>query len=170
MRYFSVGRIFSGLLLASLAVSGGCGYLPSEMEGVTKPKADEKPASGSTTKQHTASCDTGARKYRLVQFDDLYDITDDPRSPFHPSSNTPAQYDVNAYVWGYDNCMQQGNCTNGDHYWLIKRGPEDDFSTWVVTPQYPRITIASRCKGRLKVGERYRFSFKDGALVGFSRN
>ncbi|MFD1217169.1 hypothetical protein [Microbulbifer celer] len=170
MRYFSVSRVFSALLLATLAGTGGCGYLPSEMEGVTKPKPEGKPAPASTTRQHTASCDTAAKNYRVVQFDELYDTTGDPRSPFRPAPNIPAQYDVNAYVWGYDNCMQQGNCSNGDHYWLIKRGPEGDFSTWVVTPQFPRITIASTCKGRLKVGKRYRFSFKNGALVGFSRN
>ncbi|MFC6978037.1 hypothetical protein [Microbulbifer taiwanensis] len=39
----------------------------------------------------------------------------------------------------------------------------------MVTPQYPRITIQSTCRDRLKVGERYRFSFSRGKLVGFSR-
>ena len=168
MRYFSLSRGCAGLLLVSVTLSGGCGYLPSEMDGKPKPDKDKKAPDASATWQHTASCGTSARRYKLVRFEDLYDATDDPRHPFSPAANLPQQYDVRAYVWGFDNCMALGNCTDGDHYWLIRRGPEDDFGTWAVTPQFPRITITSRCKGDLKIGKRYRFSFNNGALVGFS--
>ncbi len=162
---------FTGLAVAigtlALISTSGCGYLPSELA---------KPGEGKTrgharilAKQHTVSCKTQARGFRRVKFDDLYTFTDDARQPFREADNTPAQYDVSAYVWGFDNCMTGGTCTGGDHYWLIGRGPGSDFTTWVVTPQYPRITIQSTCRDRLKVGERYRFSFSRGKLVGFSR-
>ncbi|WGL18307.1 hypothetical protein PVT68_08435 [Microbulbifer bruguierae] len=167
MRYFGCGAICAGLALWSLALSG-CGYLPSEMEPT--PKTEKSPETADGVSLHAASCDVKAKGYKLVDFGDLYDATSDPRHPFRPATNLPAKYDVRAYVWGYDNCMEKGQCQNGDHYWLIKRGPENDFSTWVVTPQFPRITIESRCKDRLKVGERYRLSFENGNLVGFSKN
>ncbi|WP_043320758.1 hypothetical protein [Microbulbifer sp. HZ11] len=169
MRYIGGSTLCTGLALWSLTISG-CGYLPSEM--APKPKATESkaPEAAAGVNLHAASCDTRAKGYEVVTFGDLYEITGDTRDPFRPAVNIPAKYDVRAFVWGYDNCMAKGNCAHGDHYWLIGRGPEGDFSTWVVTPQFPRITIESRCKAHLKVGERYRFSFDNGKLVGFSKN
>ncbi|MCK7598683.1 hypothetical protein M0G74_15500 [Microbulbifer sp. CAU 1566] len=169
MRYLGCGAVCVGLALLSLAQTG-CGYLPSEMEPKPKAEKSKAPESAAGVSLHAASCDSRAKGYQTVAFDDLYDVTGDPRHPFSPAANIPAKYDVRAYVWGYDNCGEKGTCQHGDYYWLIKRGPEDDFSTWVVTPQFPRITIESRCKGQLKVGERYRFSFDNGKLVGFSKN
>lgn len=159
---------FDGCLLLLgtliLAAPSGCGYLPSEL---AKPgKGKPQPHARVNAVQHTTSCGTPARGFRRLRFDDLYITTGDPDVPFRESSNRPAQYDVRAYVWGYGKCR---GCRGGDHYWLIERGPEGDFSTWVVTPQYPRITIQSTCSQQLKVGQRYRFSFSRGKLVGFSR-
>ena len=169
MRYIGCNALSVGTMLWSLSLSG-CGYLPSEMNGDIKTDKSKPPGTAAIVAMHTASCETPAKGYKLVSFDTLYEFTDDPRQPFQPSANLPAKYDVRAYLWGYDNCMAKGTCKHGDHYWLIKRGPEDDFATWVVTPQYPRITIASRCKDHLKVGKRYRLSFENGKLVGLSRN
>ncbi|WP_158681557.1 hypothetical protein [Microbulbifer pacificus] len=169
MRYLGGGALCVGLALWSVALSG-CGYLPSEMEGKPKSGKSMPPESTAGVAMHAASCEVRAKGYKLQTFDDLYEFTDDPRHPFQPATNLPAKYDVQAFVWGYDNCLERGTCQHGDHYWLIKRGPEEDFSTWVVTPQFPRITIESRCKENLKVGERYRFSFEGGKLVGFSKN
>lgn len=161
MRFTGLAAAVGVLALAS------CGYLPSEL---AKPGEDKtRPHARVVAKQHTVSCKTPARGFRRVKFDDLYTFTDDSEQPFREAENTPAQYDVSAYVWGFDNCMQAGSCTGGDHYWLIGRGPGNDFTTWVVTPQYPRLTIQSPCRDRLRVGERYRFSFSRGKLVGFSR-
>lgn len=167
---FSSVPLMALFAVVSATFTSGCGYLPSEME--PKPKA-EKRKTGDLDMEpivHTASCGARARGYKRLGFDDLFVITEDREQPFAPASNLPGKYDVRAYVWGFDNCMEKGTCNHGDHYWLIKRGPEDDFSTWVVTPQYPRITIKSLCRDTLKVGERYRFSFKDGKLVGISKN
>ncbi|AMX03351.1 hypothetical protein [Microbulbifer thermotolerans] len=150
-----------------LLVSSGCGYLPSEMDKEKKDK--DRGHARAVTKPHTVSCKTPARGFRQVAFDDLYVFTGDSEQPFREAENTPAQYDVNAYVWGFDNCMEAGQCEGGDRYWLIGRGPGKAFTTWVVTPQYPRITIQSPCRNRLKIGKRYRFSFSRGELVGFSR-
>lgn len=169
MRHFACGGLCTTLALWSLALSG-CGYLPSEMEGKPKSDTSKPPEASAGVAIHAAGCEVRAKNFKLLTFDDLYDITGDPRHPFRPSANLPAKYDVRAFVWGYDNCRERGTCQHGDHYWLIRRGPEDDFTTWVVTPQFPRITIESRCKEQLKVGERYRFSFESGKLVGFSKN
>ncbi|WP_428820249.1 hypothetical protein [Microbulbifer sp. MCCC 1A16149] len=166
VRYFGCDALCVGVAMCSLAMTG-CGYLPSEME--PDPKAGA-PKAAAGVSIHAASCETRAKGYKILSFDDLYNFTDDPRHPFQPAPNLPAKYDVRAYVWGYDNCLEKGRCEHGDYYWLIKRGPEGDFSTWVVTPQFPRITIESRCKNDLKVGQRYRFSFDNGKLVGFSKN
>ncbi|WP_323845528.1 hypothetical protein [Microbulbifer magnicolonia] len=164
MRLFGLAATIGAFALAATA---GCGYLPSELEAPGKGKSG--PHARVTAKLHTVSCTTPARGFRRVKFDDLFAFTDDSEHPFREAYNTPAQYDVNAYVWGFDNCMKRGTCDQGDHYWLIGRGPGNDFSTWVVTPQFPRITIQSQCQKQLKVGERYRFSFSRGQLVGFSR-
>ena len=169
MRYFGCNALCAGMALWSLSLSG-CGYLPSEMESEIKTDKSKPPEATAGASIHAASCETRAKGYKLVTFDDLYTFTEDPRQPFQPAANLPAKYDVRAYLWGYDNCLEKGTCQHGDHYWLIKRGPEGDFSTWVVTPQFPRITIESRCKDHLKVGKRYRLSFDNGKLVGFSRN
>lgn len=169
MRYFACGGLCVTLALWSLALSG-CGYLPSEMEGKPKDNDSKPPETAAGVALHTVGCDVRARNFKLLTFDDLYTFTDNPRHPFQPAANLPGKYDVRAFVWGYDKCMERGTCQHGDRYWLIKRGAEGDFTTWVVTPQFPRITIESRCKERLKVGERYRFSFENGKLVGFSRN
>jgi len=167
----SIGLVAAVGALA-LMVAGGCGYLPSELAPPEKKDEEqEKPAPRAriVAKQHTASCAAPARGFRRVQFDSLYATTGDPDRPFREADDLPAQFDVSAYVWGFDDCMRAGTCEGGDHYWLIGRGPRDDFTTWVVTPQFPRITIQSTCRERLKVGERYRFSFSRGQLVGFSR-
>ncbi|SEA46796.1 hypothetical protein [Microbulbifer marinus] len=162
MRFFGLAATISA---CALVVTSGCGYLPSEMSAGKKSTAHAR----IKAKQHTVSCSTPARGFRRVKFDDLYTFTDNSEHPFQEAANTPAQYDVDAYVWGSDNCMRRGKCTGGDHYWLIGRGPGNDFSTWVVTPQFPRITIQSNCPNQLKVGRRYRFSFSRGSLVGISR-
>lgn len=163
MRFFGP-IIFTGTL--AFFSTSGCGYLPSELA----PKKKEKPAHARVVaKQHTVSCGTPTRGFRKVGFDDLYATTGDLDHPFREADDTPVQYDVNAYVWGFDNCVQAGTCKGGDNYWLIGRGPGNDFTTWVVTPQFPRITIQSPCRQRLRVGERYRFSFSRGHLVGFSK-
>ncbi|QIL91425.1 hypothetical protein GNX18_17780 [Microbulbifer sp. SH-1] len=169
MRYFACGGLCVTLALWSLALSG-CGYLPSEMEGKPKNHNSNPPETAAGVALHAVGCDVRAKNFKLLKFDDLYTFTNDPKHPFQPAANLPSKYDVRAFVWGYDNCKARGTCQHGDHYWLIKRGAEGDFTTWVVTPQFPRITIESRCKERLKVGERYRFSFENGKLVGFSRN
>ncbi|WP_299596454.1 hypothetical protein [uncultured Microbulbifer sp.] len=169
MRYFGGKALCVGLVMWSLSMSG-CGYLPSEMESEIGTGKSKTPEAAAGVSIHAASCKTPAKGFKLVTFDDLYDVTDDPRLPFRPASNLPQKYDVRAFVWGYDNCQEKGTCQHGDHYWLIRRGPEGDFSTWVVTPQFPRITIESRCKEHLKVGKRYRLSFDNGKLVGLSRN
>lgn len=170
MRLFSSVPLLALFALATATLASGCGYLPSEMEH--KPKAAKRKAGDLDQPPivHTASCGARARGYKRLSFDDLFVFTQDQNQPFAAASNLPEKYDIRAYVWGYDNCMEKGTCKHGDHFWLIKRGPEDDFSTWVVTPQYPRITIESHCKDTLKVGERYRFSFKQGKLVGVSKN
>ncbi|MCA0894548.1 hypothetical protein [Microbulbifer agarilyticus] len=169
MRYFSGSALCAGLALWGVTLTG-CGYLPSEMDG--KPKAAEaKPQDASAEVfNHVASCGARAKGYKLLPFNDLYVTTDDPRFPFQRASNLPRNFDVRAYVWGFQSCESLSDCNGGDHYWLIGRGPGDDFSTWVVTPQFPRITISSSCRNTLKVGERYRFSFSNGQLTGFSRN
>ncbi|WOX06795.1 hypothetical protein [Microbulbifer pacificus] len=169
MRYFGCGALCVGVALCSVTMTG-CGYLPSEMDGKPKTDKSKSPEAAAGVALHTASCEVRAKGYTLLKFDDLYEFTDDPRHPFQPAADLPAKYDVHAFVWGYDNCMERGACQHGDYYWLIRRGPEDDFTTWVVTPQFPRITIESRCKDRLKVGEGYRLSFENGNLVGFSKN
>ncbi|WP_295800501.1 hypothetical protein [uncultured Microbulbifer sp.] len=170
MRLFSSVPLMALIALSSAAFTSGCGYLPSEME--PKPKAETRRTSDIDLEPivHSASCGARARGYKRLGFDDLFVFTEDQSRPFAAASDLPGKYDVRAYVWGFDNCMAKGTCSQGDHYWLIKRGPEDDFTTWVVTPQYPRITIESRCKDALKVGERYRFSFRNGKLVGISKN
>lgn len=170
MRRFVSVLILALSPLVFAAFASGCGYLPSQMEPQKKTESSTGGDLDHSAKIHTSSCTTRAKGYTRLGFDDLYDITNDPQQPFKPAADVPEKYDVRAYVWGYDNCMEKGTCSHGDRYWLIKRGPGNDFSTWVVTPQYPRITIESRCKGQLKVGERYRFSFKNGNLVGFSKN
>ncbi|MBB5212527.1 hypothetical protein [Microbulbifer hydrolyticus] len=169
MRYFGCGALCVGVTLWGLSMSG-CGYLPSEMEPDPKTDKSKPPEAVAGVYMHAASCATRAKGYKLLNFEDLYDATGDPRHPFRPAAGVPNKYDVRAYVWGYDNCLEKGTCQHGDHYWLINRGPDGDFSTWVVTPQFPRITIESRCKDQLKVGKRYRLSFDNGKLVGFSLN
>ncbi|WP_066967297.1 hypothetical protein [Microbulbifer sp. Q7] len=169
MRYFGCGALSVVVTMWSLSLSG-CGYLPSEMDAGAKTSKSPEPGAAAGVVVHTANCETRAKGFKLLNFDDLYTVTGDPREPFRPAQNLPDTYDVQAYLWGYDNCLQKGNCQHGDHYWMIKRGPEDDFSTWVVTPQFPRITIESRCKDQLKIGKRYRLSIKNGKLVGLSRN
>ena len=163
MRLHGLALLLGFLLLVSVQ---GCGYLPSQMAGAGK-KSDSAHAR-INARQHTASCSTGARGFRNVRFRDIFITTGDRDQPFRESDRQPAQYDVNAYVWGYQSCAQS-DCAGGGHFFLIEQGPADDFSTWVVTPQYPRIVIASACSDKLKVGERYRFSFSRGTLVGFSR-
>ena len=162
MRLHGLALLLGFLSLVSVQ---GCGYLPSQMAG--SGKASDSAHARINARKHTASCDTGARGFRNVRFSDIFVTTGDPDVPFRESDKSPAQYDVSAYVWGYQSCSQSG-CAGG-HYFLIERGPGGDFSTWVVTPQYPRIVIESRCRDQLKVGERYRFSFSRGTLVGFSR-
>lgn len=162
MRLPGLALLLGFLLLVSVQ---GCGYLPSQMAGAGK-KSDSAHARINARK-HTASCDTGARGFRNVRFRDIFITTGDRDQPFRESDRQPAQYDVNAYVWGFENCTESG--CDGGHFFLIERGPGSDFSTWVVTPQYPRIVIESRCLKQLKVGERYRFSFSRGTLIGFSR-
>lgn len=169
MRYFGCDTLCVGVALWSLAMSG-CGYLPSEMEPDPKTDKSAAPDAAAGVSIHAASCKAPAKGYKLVRFGDLFDFTDDPRHPFRPAADRPQKYDVRAFLWGYDNCLAKGTCQHGDHYWLIQRGPEEDFSTWVVTPQFPRITIESRCKEHFKVGQRYRLSFDNGKLVGLSRN
>ncbi|WP_237055730.1 hypothetical protein [Microbulbifer sediminum] len=161
-------QFFRAAVLAGLmGIAGsGCGYLPSELDSGKKSNSGHARV---TAKQHTTSCDAPARGFRKVSFSRLYRTTGDRKTPFEENSELPAQYDVYAYVWGYGKCNASGDCAAGDHYWLIERGPGNDFSTWVVTPQYPRITIQSQCRDRLHVGKRYRFSFSRGHLVGFSR-
>lgn len=166
MRYFDVA---AALAVAALASLSSCGYLPSEMAVPGARKSGPGPHARIVTHRQTVNCGTPARGFRRVTFDDIYTTTGDPDIPFVEKKSAPAQFDITAYVWGSDNCSKTGRCSGGDHYWLIERGPGDDFSTWVVTPQYPRITIHSSCRGQLKVGRRYRFSFSRGELVGFSR-
>lgn len=182
MRFYGLAAILGVLALLS---TSGCGHLPSELappekketetqkkEAVTQKKSVTQKAAAHAhvaARPHTVSCDTPARDFRKIRFDDLYITTGDPDNPFRVSEKAPAQYDIAAYVWGSDSCVQAGTCKGGDHYWLIGRGPGDDFRTWVTTPQYPRITVQSECRQRLKVGEKYRFSFSRGKLVGFSR-
>ncbi|MBB3063236.1 hypothetical protein [Microbulbifer rhizosphaerae] len=178
MRFDGLAAILGVLALLS---ASGCGHLPSELappkkkesetqkETVTQKAAAHANHARVAAQRHTVSCDTPARDFRKIRFDDLYITTGDPDKPFRVSEKAPAQYDIAAYVWGYDNCVQAGTCKGGDHYWLIGRGPGNDFRTWVTTPQYPRITVQSECRQRLKVGEKYRFSFSRGKLVGFSR-
>ncbi|SDJ97414.1 hypothetical protein [Microbulbifer yueqingensis] len=160
-------QFYRAAVLSLIMAVAGCGYLPSELSG------GKKPAAGAharvVARPHSVSCDTPARGFRKVSFARLYQTTGDRKEPFRESADLPAQYDVDAYVWGYRKCHTGENCTAGDHYWLIERGPGDDFEVWVVTPQYPRIAIQSSCRDRLKVGQRYRFSFSRGQLVGFSR-
>ena len=163
MRLRGLALLLGFLTLASVQ---GCGYLPSQMSGSGK-KSDSAHAR-INARMHNASCNAGARGFRNVRFRDIFISTGDPDQPFRESKQQPAQYDVSAYVWGYESCAQAG-CSGGGHFFLIEPGPRGDFTTWVVTPQYPRIVIESSCRDRLKVGERYRFSFSRGALVGFSR-
>ncbi|MFV8784288.1 hypothetical protein ACNKU7_17860 [Microbulbifer sp. SA54] len=170
MRFFRSVPVLALCIVVFTAMATGCGYLPSEMDPKSKTQKSKSGDEDQAVKEHTASCDVRAKGYKLASFDDLFEFTGDAREPFQPAANQPAKYDVRAYVWGFDNCMERGACNDGDHYWLIKRGPEDDFSTWVVTPQHPQITIKSRCRDKFKVGERYRFSFNNGKLVGFTRN
>ena len=166
MRFLSVT---TGLTVMALGIVGGCGYLPSELSKLDSGADGSGPHARVIAIPHTASCDTPARGFRTLSFDDLFATTGDPDKPFRKVASAPAQYDISAYVWGSDNCSQRGKCSGGDRFWLIERGPGSDFSTWVVTPQFPRITIQSNCRDRLKVGKRYRFSFSRGTLVGFSR-
>ncbi|WP_226666652.1 hypothetical protein [Microbulbifer aggregans] len=170
MRFFRSVPVLTLFIAVFAALATGCGYLPSAMEPETKAEKSKPDETDQSVKVHTVSCKTRAKGYNLASFDDLFVFSGDAREPFHPATGLPSKYDVRAYVWGFDNCMERGVCTQGDHYWLIKRGPEDDFSTWVVTPQFPRITIKSSCKNTFKVGERYRFSFSKGKLVGVSKN
>lgn len=158
------GALFMASVLALL--TSGCGYLPSEFSGGKKKSSAHARV---IAKQHTVSCSTPARGFKRVLFDDLYTTTSNSRHPFREADDMPAQFDVYAYVWGFDDCSSAGSCQGGDNYWLIGRGPGNDFTTWVVTPQFPRITIHSSCRKQLRVGERYRFSFSRGKLVGFSR-
>lgn len=165
-------RIFTWTVtLAALALlsSSGCGYLPSEMTIAGKEKAPP-PHARITGKPQVVSCNTPAQGFRPIAFDTLYTFTGDERQPFHEKSSLPAQYDVDAYVWGSERCAPRAFCKRGDYYWLIGRGPGDEFNTWVVTPQHPRMIIQSTCFEWLRVGQRYRFSFNRGKLVGFSRN
>ncbi|WP_193161810.1 hypothetical protein [Microbulbifer hainanensis] len=166
MRFPSVT---TALIVIALGMLSGCGYLPSELSTPGSDADSGGPHARIIAIQHTASCDTPARGFRTITFDDLYATTGDPDKPFRKVASAPAQYDINAYVWGTDNCSRRGQCNGGDHFWLIERGPGSDFSTWVVTPQFPRITIQSNCRDQLKVGKRYRFSFSRGALIGISR-
>ncbi|WP_299942195.1 hypothetical protein [uncultured Microbulbifer sp.] len=152
--------------LALLSASG-CGYFPSEMAIAGKEKVP--PAHTRITgKPQVVSCTTPARGFPPIPFDDLYLFTSNLRRPFRENPGLPVQYDVNAYVWGGERCAPQAFCNNGDYYWLIGRGPGDDFQTWAITPHYPRMTIQSPCSEQLQVGQRYRFSFSRGQLVGFS--
>nr|WP_010130238.1 hypothetical protein [Microbulbifer agarilyticus] len=169
MRYFSGSALCAGVALWSLALTG-CGYLPSEMNGKPKPADAKSQDAAPEVINHVASCSTRAKGHKLLSFNDLYVATNDPHLPFQRASNLPRKFDVRAYVWGFQSCENLSDCNTGDHYWLIGRGPGDDFSTWVVTPQFPRITISSSCRNKLKVGERYRFSFSNGQLTGFSKN
>ncbi|WHI51788.1 hypothetical protein P3339_02855 [Microbulbifer sp. MLAF003] len=108
--------------------------------------------------------------FRPIAFDALYTFTGDERQPFQEKTSIPAQFDVEAYVWGSERCAPSAFCKRGDYYWLIGRGPGNEFNTWVVTPQYPRMIIQSPCYEWLRIGQRYRFSFSRGKLVGFSRD
>lgn len=188
-------RVMTVLGVLALVSLSGCGYLPSEMEipdakesegkeaeakpDKAKPEKAEaraEPRKAKRTahariraKPHTVDCDTPARGFQQVAFDDLYTITGDSDAPFREADDRPAQFNVAAYVWGSDRCSQYADCEQGDHYWLIGKGPRGDYRTWVVTPQFPRIPIQSTCRDKLKVGERFRFSFSHGKLVGFSQ-
>ncbi|GAB2888172.1 hypothetical protein ACCI51_01820 [Microbulbifer echini] len=164
-------RIFAwAATLAALALltASGCGYLPSEMTIVGKEKAPP-PYARITGKPQVVSCAIPAQGFRPVTFDSLYTFTGSEREPFQEKTNVPMQYDVLAYVWGSERCAPRAFCKRGDYYWLIGRGPGNDFQTWVVTPQYPRMIIQSPCAERLRIGLRYRFSFNRGKLVGFSQ-
>ncbi|WP_346837567.1 hypothetical protein [Microbulbifer sp. SAOS-129_SWC] len=173
MRFYCIATSIAFLATAAAAAAlGGCGYLPSEMNGGSSKSNTELPDgvhASIVARQQFTNCNSAAKGYHRVTFKDLYNTTGDRDTPFVPSPSAPAQYDVTAYVWGSDNCSQTGRCSGGDHYWLIERGPGDEFTTWVVTPQFPRIVIQSTCRNRLKVGERFRFSFSHGKLLGFSR-
>ena len=167
MRFYGVAAILCGLILVA---AGGCGYLPSEMTLPGQEKKSGRNAHASVaSKPHTVGCSEPAKGYQLVRFKDLYTVTGNANKPFREAKNVPTQFDVKAYVWGSDNCSRSGSCAGGDHFWLIGRGPGNDFKTWVVTPQFPRLTIQSSCRDKLKVGERFRFSFSHGKLVGFSK-
>lgn len=170
MRLYGVAAAICAL---SLVFLGGCGYLPSEMSATASKKDDAQsrpePHARISVKRQTVSCNTSAQNFREIPFDNLFRTTGKTRRPFVEAPDLPAQFDVYAYVWGYDNCSQAGTCESGGHYWLIGRGPGREFRTWVVTPQFPRLTIHSVCRDRLKVGQRFRFSFSRGQLVGFSR-
>lgn len=184
MRFYGAITALGVLTLVSLQ---GCGHLPSEM---AEPEGEEaeKPESPARTetkaapqrsgrpaharikaKPHTVDCNSPAKGFQRVAFRDLYTETGDTDAPFREADSAPSQFDVSAYVWGYDQCTGAGTCEGGDHYWLIGNGPRGDLQTWVVTPQFPRITIQSTCDEKLEVGERFRFSFSHGKLVGFSR-
>ncbi|MFA0811540.1 hypothetical protein [Microbulbifer epialgicus] len=165
MRLFA--RVVTLVVLALLLASG-CGYLPSEMTIAGKKKAPP-PHARITGKPQVVSCATPARGFRPIAFNELYIFTGDAPQPFHEKTDLPAQFDVEAYVWGSEQCAPRAFCKKGNYYLLIGRGPGNDFDTWVVTPQYPRMIIQSPCYEWLRVGQRYRFSFSRGKLVGFSR-
>ncbi|GAA5524837.1 hypothetical protein Maes01_01396 [Microbulbifer aestuariivivens] len=154
--------------ILALGLTSGCGYLPSEDTIRTGGKKSSAHANISV-KPHSVDCGTPARGFRKLPFREIFTFNNADDPPFSESSKLPAQFDVDAYVWGFEACRRTGTCGEGDQYWLIGSGPGGDFSTWVVTPQYPRLLIQSSCRNQLKVGERYRFSFSRGKLVGFSR-
>jgi hypothetical protein len=164
VRFSSLTAII-GIL--ALALTSGCGYLPSEdtVRTAGKPSAHAR----ISVKPQTVSCGTPARGFRTLGFKEIFTFNRSDNPAFSESGKLPAQFDVYAYVWGHQDCRKTNSCGKGDYYWLIERGPGNDFSTWVVTPQHPHFTIQSSCRGQLKVGERYRFSFSRGKLVGFSR-
>ncbi|MEX2961581.1 hypothetical protein [Microbulbifer sp. TYP-18] len=145
-----------------LLLAQGCGYLPSEMPGV-------KGRDSNGVLRHTTRCSNGARGFSHLTFADLFITTGDPDTPFRASDKLPQEYDVSAYVWSYKSCEGTPNCAGGGYFTLIERGPRGDYGTWVVTPQYPRIVVQSRCRDQLRTGERYRFSFSRGQMVGFNR-
>ncbi|WP_237066918.1 hypothetical protein [Microbulbifer guangxiensis] len=164
MRFSSLAAIVG---LVALAFTSGCGYLPSEDSVRTAGKSTAH--ARINVKPQTVTCGTPARGFRKLGFKEVFTFDRNADPAFAESSRLPAQFDVYAYVWGHQDCRATDSCDKGDYYWLIERGPGNDFSTWVVTPQYPHFTIQSSCRGQLKVGERYRFSFSRGKLVGFSR-
>lgn len=168
MRFY---RVAAALGLLALVFCPACGYLPSDMNSSDSDDSDSTRSTHARVKAkpHTVGCDAPARGFQRVAFRDLYTITGNPKSPFREADDMPTQFDVTAYVWGRTRCSQHESCEQGDHYWLIGKGPRGDFQTWVVTPQFPRIPIQSTCRQKLKVGEGYRFSFSHGKLVGFSR-